>query len=321
MLYNLTVPPHSAGIRLDVWLESQLADCTRSQISRLIKDGRCVVEPGLAKAGYGLKGGEVVALEVPEVEPMDAVPEAIPLSILHEDDYLIAINKPPNMVVHPAIGHTRGTLVNAILGRYGSILPNADGSEAAWRPGIVHRLDQDTSGVIIIARTTATLTFLQDAFKARTVTKKYLALVAGKPRADFMEHAGWLGRHPKDFRKRCVLPEGTLSAKEAYTSVVVLDRRAGYSVVEARPKTGRTHQVRVHLAALGHPVLADSTYGRSRTWPLNPKEGEPTLVRQALHAWSIEFPHPAGKMLRLQAPIPEDFLPWINQDAPPRPSR
>ena len=141
----------------------------------LFKDGRCVVEPGAAKAGHFLKGGERVALEVPEIEPMEAVPEDIPLTILHEDRHLIAIDKPPRMVVHPAIGHARGTLVNAILGRYGSVLPNADGSSEAWRPGIVHRLDQDTSGVILVARTTAALTFLQDAFKARTVIKRYLA--------------------------------------------------------------------------------------------------------------------------------------------------
>jgi 23S rRNA pseudouridine1911/1915/1917 synthase len=321
MLYQLTVPALDAGTRLDVWLERQLEGCTRSQISRLIKNQRCSVEPGAAKAGYSLKGGEMVSLEVPEVEPMDAVPEDIPLSILHEDEHLIAVNKPPGMVVHPAVGHTRGTLVNAILGRYGSLLPNVDGSSSAWRPGVVHRLDQFTSGVILIARTLPALTFLQDAFKARLVTKRYLALVAGKPRADFMEHAGWLGRHPKDFRKRCVLPEGTADAKEAYTSFIVLDRRSGYAVVEARPKTGRTHQIRVHLAALGHAVLADSIYGRSSIWPLTPRAGEVVLSRQALHAWSITFPHPAGHTLQLQAPIPEDFIPWLNKDSQLRPSK
>lgn len=319
MLHQLIVPQDGVGQRLDVWLESVLDGCTRSLIGRLIKDGRCVVEPGNAKAGYFLKGGERVALEVPEIEPMEAVAEDIPLTVLHEDRHLIAIDKPPGMVVHPAIGHTRGTLVNAILGRYGSTLPTADGSSEVWRPGIVHRLDQDTSGVILIARTTAALTFLQDAFKARTVQKRYLALVAGKPRADFMEHAGWLGRHPKDFRKRAVLPDGADGAKEAYTSVVVLDRRNGYSVVEARPKTGRTHQVRVHLAALGHPVLADATYGRATSWPLNPVEGQPVLRRQALHAWTLDVPHPDGGRLKLQAPVPADFTPWVTAGLSPRP--
>jgi 23S rRNA pseudouridine1911/1915/1917 synthase len=319
MLHQLSVPTEAAGQRLDVWLESVLDGCTRSLISRLIKDGRCVVEPGMAKAGHFLKGGERVALEVPDIEPMEAVPEDIPLTILHEDEHLIAIDKPAGMVVHPAIGHARGTLVNAILGRYGSSLPGADGDPTVWRPGIVHRLDQDTSGVILIARSTAALTFLQDAFKARTVQKRYLALVAGKPRADFMEHNGWLGRHPRDFRKRAVLPDGSDGAKEAYTSVVVLERRDGYSVVEARPKTGRTHQIRVHLAALGHAVLADPTYGRSATWPLNPIEGRPVIRRHALHAWTLDVPHPGGGRLKLQAPIPADLVPFVSTGLAPRP--
>jgi len=177
----------------------------------------------------------------------------------------------------------------------------------------------------LVARTTAALTFLQDAFKARDVVKRYLALVAGRPRADFLEHAGWLGRHPRDFRKRAVLPDGTEGAKEAYTSVVVLERRTGYSVVEARPKTGRTHQVRVHLAALGHAVLADATYGRFATWPLSagdaPGDGQPAIRRQALHAWTIDVPHPDGGRLKLQAPIPEDLAPWVSPGLATRPTK
>jgi 23S rRNA pseudouridine1911/1915/1917 synthase len=127
-----------------------------------------------------------------------------------------------------------------------------------------------------------------------------------------------LGRHPRDFRKRAVLPDGSADAKEAYTSVVVLERRTGYSVVEARPKTGRTHQVRVHLAALGHAVLADPTYGRSATWPLVPVEGQPALRRHALHAWTLDVPHPDGGRLKLQAPLPVDFVPWVSAGLSPR---
>jgi 23S rRNA pseudouridine1911/1915/1917 synthase len=324
MHYDVIVPADAAGLRLDVWLERQLADCTRSFISRLIKAGHCTIDPGQAKAGYMLRGGEVISLEMPAIEPMEAVAEDIPLTILFEDEHLIAVNKPAGMVVHPAIGHTRGTLVNALLGRYGQALPSINGATDdahAWRPGIVHRLDQDTSGVILVARTPQALAFLQDAFKERTVIKRYVALVAGKPRSDYLEHAGWLGRHPKDFRKRCVLPDGTPGAKEAYTSVIVLERRAGYSVVEARPKTGRTHQIRVHLAALGHPILADSVYGRARTWPLTPTPNESVITRQALHAWTISFPHPAGKTLHLQAPLPDDLVPFIDAKMQPRPVR
>jgi 23S rRNA pseudouridine1911/1915/1917 synthase len=319
MLHELTVPAAAAGKRLDVWLETALDGCTRSLIARLIKDGRCAVDPGSAKAGYFLRGGERVSLEVPEIEAMDAVAEDIPLTVLHEDEHLIVVDKPPGMVVHPAIGHPRGTLVNALLGRYGSTLPAPDGGTMVWRPGVVHRLDQDTSGVMLIARTTAALTFLQDAFKARTVHKRYLALVAGRPRADFLEHAGWLGRHPKDFRKRAVFPAEAAGAKEAYTSFVVHDRRDGYSVLEARPRTGRTHQIRVHLAALGHAVLADATYGRSGQWPLNAKEGERAIRRQALHAWTLDIPHPAGGRRQFSAPVPADLASWVPAGLKPRP--
>ena len=319
MLHELTVPVDAAGKRLDVWLESALDGCTRSLISRLIKAGRCMIQPGSAKAGYFLAGGERVSLEVPEIEPMDAVAEDIPITVLHEDEHLIVVDKPPGMVVHPAIGHPRGTLVNALLGRYGSTLPTADGGTMVWRPGVVHRLDQYTSGVMLIARTTEALTFMQDAFKARTVHKRYLALVAGRPRADFFEHAGWLGRHPKDFRKRAIFPAEAVGAKEAYTSFVVHERFNGYSVVEARPRTGRTHQIRVHLAALGHAVLADAIYGRSGQWPLTAKEGERAIRRQALHAWTLDIPHPAGGRRQFSAPIPADLASWMSTDLKPRP--
>lgn len=307
MLHEVTVPADAAGIRLDTWLESALPGLTRSLVARLIKEGCCAVEPGKAKPGYFLRGGERVALEVPEIEPMQVAAEDIPLAILHEDEHLVAIDKPAGMVVHPAIGHARGTLVNALLGRYG----DAPGGEP-WRPGIVHRLDQDTSGVIVVARTPAALVALQAAFKERAAQKRYLALAAGAPRADWLEHAGWIGRHPHDFRKRAVLAEGSGGAKEAYTSFVVRHRGDGYVAVEARPRTGRTHQIRVHLAALGHPVLADPTYGRSDRWPLHAADGDPrALRRHGLHAWALRIPHPAGGELTLRAPIPEDLRPWL----------
>jgi 23S rRNA pseudouridine1911/1915/1917 synthase len=324
MLHELTVPASAAGGRLDVWLEASLEGCTRSLISRLIKQGCCALTDDrgahAAKAGYFLRGGERVALEVPELEPMEAVAEDIPITILHEDEHIIVIDKPPGMVVHPAIGHLRGTLVNALLGRFGQTLPDPAGGEpVAWRPGIVHRLDEETSGLIVVARTPQALTFLQNAFKAREVHKRYLALVAGRPRADFFEHAGWIGRHVRDFRKRAVHPAGSPGAKEAYTSFVVLDRREGYAAVECRPRTGRTHQIRVHLAALGHAVLADHTYGRSRRWPLEAAADDTTaLHRQALHAWAIDIPHPAGGRRRFSAPIPADMLRFLPSGLVPR---
>ena len=322
MITELTVPAAARGVRLDVWLTEALDGCTRSLVNRLIKQGCCQLTAGTGralavKAGYSLDGGEQVALDVPEAEPMEAAPEDIPLTILHEDAHLLVIDKPPGMVVHPAIGHLRGTLVNALLGRYGTRL--ADG--AGWRPGIVHRLDAETSGVIVVARDDATLRALQAEFKARSVRKRYLALVAGVPKADFFDHDGAIGRHPKDFRKRTVRVIGEGDAKEAYTSFVVHERRAGYAVVEARPRTGRTHQIRVHLADRGHPILADPTYGRSRTWPLNPPADPqaPYLRRHALHAWTLDLPLPDGTTLHLAAPIPADLAAWVSVDLVPKP--
>ena len=205
MLTELTVPAEARGLRLDVWLTERLDGCTRSLVSRLIKQGLCQASSASGKmlkmkAGLTLDGGEQVALEIPEDEPMEARPEDIPLTLLHEDEHIIAIDKPAGMVVHPAIGHLRGTLVNALLGRYGTRLAGG----AGWRPGIVHRLDAETSGVIVVARDDATLRALQDEFRARTVKKRYLALTAGMPKADFLEHDGAIGRHPKDFRKRAI---------------------------------------------------------------------------------------------------------------------
>lgn len=321
MLHELIVPSDAAGKRLDVWLESALDGCTRSLITRLIKDGRCAVEPGTVKAGYFLRGGERVTLEVPEIEPMEAVAEDLPLIVLHEDEHIIVVDKAPGMVVHPAIGHPRGTLVNALLGRYGAMPVGADGTPSAWRPGIVHRLDEHTSGVMLVARTTAALTFLQDAFKARQVEKRYLALVAGRPRADFFANDSWLGRHPRDFRRRAVFPAEAEGAKEAYTSFVVHERYDGYSVVEARPKTGRTHQIRVHLAAVGHAVLADGVYGRYSQWPISATPEQPALRRQGLHAWMLDFPHPAGGRMQMMAPVPADLAPWMPKKLTPKPLR
>ncbi len=311
VLHQATVPVDAAGTRLDVWLEKTLDGCTRSLVKRLIDDGRCVVQPGLAKPGYQLRGGEQVSLEVPDIEPMSVEAEDLPLTVLYEDDDLIVIDKAPGMVVHPAIGHSRGTLVNALLGRYGKTLPDG----GAWRPGLIHRLDEDTSGVICVARNVEALTAYQTLFKERLVQKRYLALVHGAPRADFLEHAGAIGRHPKDFRKRIVLPDDAPDAKAAYTSVVIRHRASGYSVAEARPKTGRTHQVRVHLAALGHPVLADGVYGRSDRWPVGAADDAPGVLRRhALHAWALRLPRPDGTHLELEAPVPADLAPLV----PPR---
>lgn len=311
MLHQLSVPASAAEQRLDVFLEQQLEGCSRSLVARCVREGRCTVDPGKAKPGYRLRGGELIAIEVPEIEPLEAVPEQIDLSVLYEDDALIVIDKAPSMVVHPAIGHPRGTLINAVLGRWQD-LPVAE----PWRPGLIHRLDADTSGVIAVAKTPAALQWYQDAFRERRVTKTYLALIHGSPRSDVFEHRGWLGRHPRDFRKRTVVPDEARGGKSAHTSFVVRARADGYSVVECRLHTGRTHQIRVHLADLGHPILADAVYGRSKQWPLN---GQAIIKRQALHAWRLALPGDdvVHKEVTVQAPLPSDFSSFVEADIQP----
>ncbi|MCS6970013.1 MAG: RluA family pseudouridine synthase [Planctomycetota bacterium] len=306
MWQELRVPREAAGQRLDVWLAAALG-CTRSLVQRLLDDGRCAIYPGKARAGRSLTGGELVSIEVPEVEPASVEPEDIPLSVLHEDEHLLVVDKPAGMVVHPAIGHTRGTLVNALLWRW----PDARSGGEAWRPGLVHRLDAETSGVICVARSAEALAFLQAAFAERRVRKQYLALCAGRPRADVLRCEAPIGRDPRDFRKRAVRRLGEGEAREAETLFLVRARGDGYSVVEARPRTGRTHQIRVHLAHLGHPVLADPLYGRSRTWPPGLADGAPGLRRHALHAWRLVVPHPRGGELVCTAPLPADLQPWV----------
>lgn len=302
MLHELCVDTAAAGERLDVFLEARLDGCSRSLVARCIKDGLCTVVPGRDKPGYRLRGGERIAIEVPEIEPLQAVAEDLPLHVLHEDDELLVVDKPPGMVVHPAIGHPHGTLLNAVLGRY------ALAAGEAVRPGLIHRLDADTSGAVAVARTPRSLQWYQDAFRARRVGKRYLALVAGSPRADVFAHRGWIGRHPRDFRKRCVRPDASPGARSAHTGFVVRARCDGYSVVECRLYTGRTHQIRVHLADRGHPILADAVYGRGGTWPV---DGAPRISRQALHAWHLELPRPDGDTLRIRAPIPADLAPLV----------
>jgi 23S rRNA pseudouridine1911/1915/1917 synthase len=297
MLHELEVDETAVGDRLDVFLEARLPGCSRSLVARCIKQDLCTVTPGKAKPGYRLRGGEAVAIEVPDIEPLEAVPEDIPLAVLHEDDELLVVNKAPGMVVHPAIGHHKGTLLNAVLGRY-------DGSSSTVRPGLIHRLDADTSGVIAIARTPEALTWFQDAFRERRVVKRYLALAHGRPREDVFEHKGWIGRHYKDFRKRGVQPDNTPGAKDAHTGFVRRATFDGFSALECRLHTGRTHQIRVHLADLGHAILADGVYGRSVRWPL---QGPIHLRRQGLHAWRLELPRRDGSTLQVTAPIPDDL--------------
>ncbi len=292
--HELTVDAAGAGRRLDAFVAAGGLTITRSQARRLIDDGRITVGGVRRKPGYLVRAGERVAVQIVPPAPSVAVPEDLPLSVLHEDDVLIAINKAPGMVVHPAPGRWHGTLVNALMHRWGR-LPSRDDA----RPGIVHRLDRDTSGVMVIARTPAALEHLARQFHDRTVAKRYLAVVAGVIRRDALVLDAPIGRHPAERKK---MSTRARVHRTALTRVRVLERFATATLVEAAPETGRTHQIRVHLAAHGFPILGDAVYGRRRPTTAA------AIARQALHAAALTVTHPAsGERVTFTAPLWDDM--------------
>ncbi len=293
-------PPEARGERLDQHLARAFPDLTRSRIQGLIEDGHAQVDGRPAKAALRLKGGELLSLHVPAPVPALPVAEALPLSVLHEDKDLVVVDKAAGMVVHPGAGHASGTLVNALLHR----VKDLAGVGGELRPGIVHRLDKDTTGCLVVAKHEKALVALQKAFKTRVVEKTYLALVHGKPKAEARIETLY-GRHPVH-RQRFTgkVKEG----KPALTVYRVLEQLEGAALVEVELHTGRTHQIRVHLAESGHPLLGDTVYGAGRKAKGRVAEAQEALGRQALHAWKLVLPHPrTGKALHLEAPLPEDF--------------
>jgi 23S rRNA pseudouridine1911/1915/1917 synthase len=289
------ITPHQAGERLDRFLTAQGDLGTRSQVQRLIADAAVLVNARAVKAGTILRAGDQVAAERRAAPSIGVEPEAIALDVLYEDEVLLAINKPPGLVVHPAPGHWRGTLVSALLHRW----PSANRGLDPDRLGIVHRLDKDTSGVLLIARTAEALNELGRQFRSRTVHKQYLALAWGAPRLPRGVIDEPIGRHPVHRKRMAIRANG----RAARTRYEVRERFARASLLRAFPETGRTHQIRVHLAALGCPVVADPVYARPRA------DTPGGMTRQALHAERIEFAHPgSGAALRIEAPLPADFL-------------
>jgi len=293
--FEFTVTEGEARMRLDLYLAAHKRVATRSQVQRWIEAGRVKVDGVPARrSGAALRAGQCVEVAAPSEAPRRVEAEDIPLDILHEDPELLVINKPAGLVVHPAPGNWSGTLVNAILHKLGGVEAGFD----EQRPGIVHRLDKDTSGVLLIARDVATHGRLAAMFQKRQVAKQYLALVWGRVRHARGIIRQPIGRHPTE-RKRMTVRTG---GREALTRYEVVERFKRATLVRAYPETGRTHQIRVHLASIGHPIVADAAYGgRRRERPL-------PIERQALHAEAIEIEHPdSGARVRFTAPLPDDF--------------
>ena len=289
----LRASEESKNQRLDAFLASSLDGLTRSQAARLIESGEVAVNGKTAGKSYKLAGGEDIAVTLPEPEPVEAVPQDIPLDVVYEDADVIVVNKPSGMVVHPAPGHPDGTLVNALLYHCAGTLSGVGG---ALRPGIVHRIDRDTSGLIIAAKNDAAHQYLSAQLADHTLARTYECIVVGALREDRGTVDAPIARHPTGRKRMAVVAGG----REAVTHWEVIARYPGYTHVRCRLETGRTHQIRVHMAYIGHPILGDTVYGA--------KKEVPGLTGQCLHAVGLRFLHPrTHEVVELSCPLPEEF--------------
>lgn len=291
------VQEEQIGQRLDRFLTPILAHLSRTNIQQLISDEAVLVKGKVSKPGYALRRGDTITIlrPTPVMPPTTATAQELPLDIIYEDEDLLVLNKAPGMVVHPAPGHSDDTLVNALLARY----PELRDVGEEGRPGIVHRLDKDTSGLIIIARNGRTLTALMEQMQSHKVVKRYLALVEGDVAHDQGSIDAPIGR---DTRNRQQMTVTTRDSREARTHFRVLQRFARHTLLLLQLETGRTHQIRVHLKVIGHPVVGDPVYGSG-----NPPKGF-ILHRQFLHAYQLQFDHPiTGALIEIEAPLPKDL--------------
>src|SRR6266566_8443331 len=291
------VQPDEAGQRLDRYLVSMLQDISRTTVQQLISDGMVLINGQLSKPGYALRSGDEVRVltTTPASRPGNIKPNKLPLDIVYEDSDLLVVNKAAGVVVHPAPGHHEDTLVNALLAYY----PDLKEVGAELRPGIVHRLDKDTSGLMIIAKNARTQAALVEQMKRHQVVKRYLALVEGNVALDQGSIDAPIGR---DVRHRQQMAITTVGSREARTHFRVLERFSHHTLLLLQLETGRTHQIRVHLKAIGHPVAGDPVYGSGSVFKRVP------LKRQFLHASYLKFAHPiTGENIELEAPLPEDL--------------
>ena len=291
---TLRTGSEAAGQRLDAFLAGAVPELTRSAAQRLIGEGQVLVNGRAPAKSLKLSGGETVTVILPEPEPIEAVAQDIPLDVVYEDEDVIAVNKPVGLVVHPAAGHPDGTLVNALLYHCGNSLSGING---ALRPGIVHRIDRDTSGLIIAAKNDAAHLALAAQLQDHSLYREYEAVCVGNLKQDQGTVNAPIARHPTDRKKMAV---NFLQGREAVTHWTVLERFSGYTHIQCRLETGRTHQIRVHMAHTGHPLLGDVVYGSKKPWP--------GLAGQCLHARRLSFVHPrTGERLTLECPLPSWF--------------
>ena len=280
--------------RLDKFLSAMLPDQSRSYLQKIIKDGNVLVNGEPKKSSYRLEDGYEVTADLPELKSPDIEPENIPLDILYEDDSILMVNKPKGMVVHPSAGHYTGTLVNAVLWHCQGQLSGINGVS---RPGIVHRIDKDTTGVLVVCKNDAAHNAVAAQLKEHSITRKYRAIVHGVIKEDEGTVDAPIGRHPTERKK---MASGVKNGKRAVTHYRVLERFQGYTYVECQLETGRTHQIRVHMASIHHPLLGDTVYG--------PAKDSHHLEGQTLHAMVLGLIHPVtGEYLEVEAPLPEYF--------------
>ena len=305
----MKVNVESAGLRLDSFLASHLKEISRTRVQRAIVDGDILVNERVSKASYRLRDGDQIEIDLPEPPPTELVPEPIPLNIVYEDDDLIVVNKPAGMVVHPGAGIESGTLAHGLVYHFNSLSDVA----GRTRPGIVHRLDKETSGLLVVAKNDVAHERLADQFRDRQVFKMYIALVYGRVSKERGEIAARIGRSSHNRTRMSVLRGG--AGRTAHTIFEVAERYQDFTLLKVQIKTGRTHQIRVHLAHIGHPVVGDATYGSGREKSIRDSVIKPAvqgLSRQILHSAELGFNHPrTGQRLDFTALLPNELTTYL----------